>query len=91
MTRQLPFDGCTQVVHEFFGLFFFISAIFYIILNWKVMPPISKEELPFLPPWLNHNIFTFMVEQQYSPKVDPIILERISKAAIADSLSCAFL
>ncbi len=31
------FDGYTEVVHEFFGLFFFICSIFHIILNWKAL------------------------------------------------------
>ena len=31
------FDGYTEVVHEYLGVFFVICAIFHIILNWKAL------------------------------------------------------
>jgi len=80
------FDGYTEVVHEFFGLFFFICAIFHVILNWKALK-IHFKKAVFIPATLALAVLSliFIVEQQYSPKVDTIILERISKAPIADA------
>jgi len=79
------FDGYTEVVHEFFGLFFFICAIFHILLNWKALKIHFKKGV-FFPAALALAVisFLFIVEQQSSPKVDTILLERISKAPIAD-------
>mgnify|MGYP003576321812 CR=1 FL=1 len=80
------FDGYTEVVHEFLGLFFFICAIFHVILNWKALKIHFKRGV-FMPATLALTLISllFIVEQQYSPKVDTIILERISKASIADA------
>ena len=80
------FDGYTEVVHEFFGLFFFICAIFHIILNWKALKIHFKKGV-FLPAALALAVISilFIVEQQSSPKVDTILLERISKAPIDDA------
>ncbi|WP_282636864.1 DUF4405 domain-containing protein [Sphingobacterium thalpophilum] len=79
-------DGYTEVVHEIFGLFFFICAIFHILLNWKPLKIHFKKGV-FLPAALALAILSvlFIVEQQYSPKVDTIILERLAKAPIADA------
>jgi len=79
-------DGYTEVVHEIFGLFFFICAIFHILLNWKPLKIHFKKGV-FLPASLALAILSivFIVEQQYSPKVDTIILERLAKAPIADA------
>src|SRR5690606_1309292 len=80
------FDGYTEVVHEFFGLFFFICAIFHVILNWKALK-IHFTQGVFLPAALALAVISilFIVEQQSSPKVDTILLERISKAPIDDA------
>lgn len=80
------FDGYTEVVHEFFGLFFFICAIFHIILNWKALKIHFKKGV-FIPAALALAVISilFIVEQQSSPKVDTILLERISKAPIDDA------
>jgi len=77
------FDGYTEVVHEFFGLFFFICAIFHIILNWKALKIHFKKGV-FIPAALALAVISilFIVEQQSSPKVDTILLERISMAFI---------
>lgn len=65
------FDGYTEVVHEFFGLFFFICAIFHIILNWKALKIHFKKGV-FLPAALALAVISilFVVEQQSSPTVD---------------------
>ena len=80
------FDGYTEVVHEFFGLFFFICAIFHVMLNWKALKIHFKRGV-FIPAALALTVISllFIVEQQYSPKVNTIILERISKAPIVDA------
>ncbi|HLV46337.1 MAG TPA: DUF4405 domain-containing protein [Flavobacterium sp.] len=80
------FDGYTEVVHEFFGLFFFICAIFHIILNWKALKIHFKKGV-FIPAALALAVISilFIIEQQSSPKVDTILLERISKAPIDDA------
>jgi hypothetical protein len=80
------FDGYTEVAHEFFGLFFFICAIFHIILNWKALKIHFKRGV-FIPAALALAVISilFIVEQQSSPKVDTILLERISKAPIDDA------
>ncbi|TYR30825.1 DUF4405 domain-containing protein [Sphingobacterium phlebotomi] len=80
------FDGYTEVVHEFFGVFFFICAIFHVILNWKALKIHFKRGV-FIPAALALTVISllFIVEQQYSPKVNTIILERISKAPIVDA------
>lgn len=80
------FDGYTEVVHEFFGLFFFICAIFHIILNWKALKIHFKKGV-FIPAALALAVISilFIVEQQSNPKVDTILLERISKAPIDDA------
>lgn len=80
------FDDYTEVVHEFFGLFFFICAIFHIILNWKALKIHFKKGV-FIPAALALAVISilFIIEQQSSPKVDTILLERISKAPIDDA------
>lgn len=79
------FDGYTEVVHEFLGLFFVILAVFHIILNWKALKKHFKKRV-FLPAALAVTVIStlFIVQQHYNPKVDTIILERIVKAPIND-------
>ena len=80
------FDGYTEVVHEFFGLFFFICAIFHIILNWQALKIHFKKGV-FIPAVLALAVISvlFILEQQRSPKVDTIILNRLVKAPIDDA------
>lgn len=80
------FDGYTEVVHELFGLFFFVCAIFHIMLNWKALKIHFKKGV-FIPATLAMAVISvlFVVDQQYNPKVDTILLERISKAPIDDA------
>lgn len=79
-------DGYTEVVHEFFGLFFFICAIFHILLNWKALK-IHFNKGVFIPATLALEVISilFIVGQQFTPKVDTILLKRITKAPIDDA------
>lgn len=79
------FDGYTEVVHEFLGVFFVVCAVFHIILNWKALKFHFKRGV-FIPAGLAVIIVSilFIIQQQFNPKVDTILLERIIKAPIND-------
>ncbi|RCW39043.1 DUF4405 domain-containing protein [Marinilabilia salmonicolor] len=79
------FDGYTEVVHEFLGLFFVIFAVFHVIINWKALKIHFKKGV-FFPAALAVAVMSilFIVQQHYNPKVDTIVLERIIKAPIDD-------
>ncbi|PRY97839.1 uncharacterized protein DUF4405 [Marinilabilia salmonicolor] len=79
------FDGYTEVVHEFLGLFFVIFAVFHVIINWKALKIHFKKGV-FFPAALAVAVMSilFIVQQHYNPKVDTIVLERIVKAPIDD-------
>lgn len=79
------FDGYTEVVHEFLGLFFVVCAVFHIILNWKALKIHFKRGV-FLPAALAVAVISalFIVQQHYHPKVDTIVLNRIVKAPVDD-------
>lgn len=79
------FDGYTEVVHEFLGLFFVICAIFHVMLNWKALKIHFKRGV-FIPAALAVAAISilFIVQQHYNPKVDTIVLGRIIKAPIDD-------
>src|SRR5690606_17322534 len=62
------FDGYTEVVHEFLGVFFLVCAIFHIPAGLAVAV-VS---------------ILFIAQQQLHPKVDTILLDRIIKAPIND-------
>jgi amino acid transporter len=78
------FDGCTEVVHEFLGLFFVVCAVFHVILNWKALK-IHFRKRVFIPAALAVAVISMLliVQQHYNPKVDTILLERIIKAPIS--------
>ncbi len=79
------FDGYTEIVHEFLGVFFVICAIFHIILNWKPLKIHFKKGV-FIPAALAVAVISilFIVQQHYNPKVDTIVLGRIVKAPVDD-------
>lgn len=79
------FDGYTEVVHEFLGLFFVVCAVFHIIINWKALKIHFKKGV-FIPAALAVAVISalFIVQQHYNPKVDTIVLGRIVKAPVED-------
>src|SRR5690606_34394617 len=79
------FDGYTEVVHELLGLFFVICAAFHIILNWKALKIHFKKGV-FIPAALAVAVISilFIIQQQYDPKLDTIVIDRIIKAPIDD-------
>ena len=79
------FDGYTEVVHEFLGLFFVICAVFHIVLNWKALKIHFKKGV-FIPAALAVAVISilFIIQQQYDPKLDTIVIDRIIKAPIDD-------
>ena len=79
------FDGYTEVVHEFLGVFFVVCAVFHIILNWNALKIHFKRGV-FIPAGLAVIVVSilFIIQQQFNPKVDTILLERIIKAPIND-------
>ena len=80
------FDGYTEVVHEFLGVFFVVCAIFHIILNWKALKIHFKKGV-FIPTALAVIAVSilFIVQQHFNPKVDTLLLDRIIKAPINDA------
>lgn len=82
------FDGYTEVVHEFLGLFFMICAVFHIILNWKALKIHFKKGV-FVPAALAITVISgvFIYQQAANPKVDTVLLEKIIKAPIDDVLN----
>lgn len=80
------FDGYTEVVHEFLGVFFVVCAIFHIILNWKALKIHFKKGV-FIPTALAVIVVSilFIVQQHFNPKVDTLLLDRIIKAPINDA------
>lgn len=79
------FDGYTEVVHEYLGVFFIICAVFHIILNWKALKIHFKRGV-FIPAGLAVAVISilFIIQQQYNPKVDTMLLDKIIKAPIND-------
>ncbi|WP_164112219.1 MULTISPECIES: DUF4405 domain-containing protein [Sphingobacterium] len=79
------FDGYTEIVHEFLGLFFVVCTVFHIILNWKALKIHFKRGV-FIPAGVAVAVISllFIIQQQLHPKVDTMILDRIIKAPIND-------
>lgn len=77
------FDGYTEVVHEFLGVFFLVCAILHILINWKALKIHFKKGV-FIPAALA--VFgisiVFIVQQRLHPKVDTVLLDRIIKAPV---------
>lgn len=80
------FDGYTEVVHEYLGVFLVICAIFHIILNWKVLKIHFKRGV-FIPALLGVLAIsvTLIVGESIYPPVDTIIINKIVKAPINDA------
>lgn len=79
------FDGYTEVVHEFLGVFFLLCAFFHILLNWKALKIHFKKGV-FIPAGLAVVIVSIIIiiQQQLNPKVDTMLLNRIIKAPVDD-------
>jgi len=79
------FDGYTEMLHEVFGLFFVLCAIFHIILNWNALKFHFKKGV-FLPAMLGVlTISTILiVSERIYPPVDLQIMNRIVKAPVKD-------
>lgn len=80
------FDGYTEVVHEVLGLFFTISAVFHILLNWKALK-IHFKKAVFLPALFGVIMITslLVVMERLYPPVDLQIMNRIIKAPVRDA------
>lgn len=80
------FDGYTEVVHEYLGVFFVVCAVFHIILNWKALK-IHFKRAVFIPALLGVLAIsvTLIVGESIYPPVDTIIINKIVKAPINDA------
>ncbi|NGF57254.1 DUF4405 domain-containing protein [Parapedobacter sp. SGR-10] len=80
------FEGYTEVVHEVLGLFFTISAVFHILLNWKALK-IHFKKAVFLPALFGVIMITslLVVMERLYPPVDLQIMNRIIKAPVRDA------
>jgi len=80
------FDGYTEVVHEYLGVFFVVCAVFHIILNWKALKIHFKRGV-FIPALLGVLAIsvTLIVGESIYPPVDTIIINKIVKAPINDA------
>lgn len=80
------FEGYTEVVHEVLGLFFAISAVFHILLNWKALK-IHFKKAVFLPALFGVIMITslLVVMERLYPPVDLQIMNRIIKAPVRDA------
>lgn len=80
------FDGYTEIVHEYLGVFFVVCAIFHIIINWKGLKFHFRKGV-FIPALLGVMAISvaFIVGESLFPPVDTIIIDKIVKAPINDS------
>src|SRR5690606_6823768 len=80
------FDGYTEVVHEYLGVFFVVCAVFHIILNWQALKIHFKRGV-FIPALLGVLAIsvTLIVGESIYPPVDTIIINKIVKAPINDA------
>lgn len=80
------FDGYTEVLHEILGLFFFVCAIFHVILNWRGLRPHFKKKV-FLPTLLSVLVISvvIIIGESLYPPVDLTIIRRVVKAPIHDA------
>lgn len=80
------FDGYTEVVHEYLGVFFVVCAVFHIILNWKALKIHFKRGV-FIPALLGVVVIsvTLIVGESMYPPVDITIINKIVKAPINDA------
>lgn len=79
------FDGYTEIVHEYLGVFFVICAVFHIILNWKGLRVHFKKGV-FLPTALGVLTISIVliISERMNPPVDTIIINKIVKAPITN-------
>lgn len=80
------FDGYTEVVHEYMGIFFVVCAVSHIILNWRGLRSHfgKKVFIPALLGVLSVSI-VFIVLSKIYPPVDTVLLNKIIKAPIYDA------
>ncbi|NGM89528.1 hypothetical protein G5B35_19735 [Parapusillimonas sp. SGNA-6] len=73
-------------MHEVLGLFFTISAVFHILLNWKALK-IHFKKAVFLPALFGVIMITslLVVMERLYPPVDLQIMNRIIKAPVRDA------
>lgn len=79
------FDGYTEVLHEALGLFFVVCAVLHIMLNWKALKIHFKRGV-FIPAALAVALTSavLIIQQQYNPQIDTLLLKKISKAPVDD-------
>ncbi len=77
------FDGYTEVVHEFLGVFFVVCAVFHIILNWRGLRVHFKKGV-FIPALLGILVISviLIIGESMYPPVDTVIINKIVKAPI---------
>lgn len=80
------FDGYTEIVHEYLGIFFVICTVFHIMVNWKGLKVHFKKGV-FLPTlWAVLIIsLVLIISQKMYPPLDTVILSKIVKAPIIDA------
>ena len=80
------FDGYTEVVHEYFGVFFMVCAIFHIILNWKGLRVHFKKGV-FIPALLGISVISviLIIGESMYPPVDTVIINKIIKSPIKNA------
>ncbi|MGN0020752.1 MAG: DUF4405 domain-containing protein [Sphingobacterium hotanense] len=79
------FDGYTEILHELLGLFFLICAVLHILLNWKALR-IHFNRGVIMPAGIAIVVLSVLIisQQQFHPKVDTVLLDRLVKAPIED-------
>jgi amino acid transporter len=77
------FDGYTEVLHEILGLFFVLCAVLHIILNWSALKKHFKRGV-LLPATIAIVLISalLVLQQQFYPQIDTMLIERISKASV---------
>lgn len=80
------FDGYTEIVHEYLGMFFVLCAIFHIMLNWKALRSHFKKAV-FVPAALGVlavSVLFIVLERMYPP-VDMVLINRLVRSPIVDA------
>lgn len=80
------FDGYTEVVHEYLGVFFVICAIFHIVLNWNALRRHFKKGV-FIPAALGVLIVSviFVVLELNNRPIDLVLMDKLIEAPISDA------
>ena len=80
------FDGYTEVVHEFIGLIFIVCALLHIAINWKALKVHLKWGIVIPATLLLAALsLLLMFHQLQHPKVDTILLEKMTNAPLGDA------